>query len=110
MRKTSRLLALMFVAFMILGSTQVQTINSNVDTNQPMGAQLDILSPAGYDSPNITATLNSLANGSTVSGLFDITLNMTTDLTALNLYNNQISDISTLSGLTNLNYLTCLSG
>ncbi|MHA1613747.1 MAG: hypothetical protein ACTSYJ_02815 [Candidatus Thorarchaeota archaeon] len=85
MRKTSRILALMFVAFMILGSTQVQTINSNVDTNQPMGAQLDILSPAAYDSPNITASLVSSANGSTVSGLFDITLNMTTDLTALNL-------------------------
>ena len=85
MRKTSRILALMFVTFMILGSTQVQTINSNVDTNQPMGAQLDILSPAAYDSPNITASLISLANGSTVSGLFDITLNMTTDLTALNL-------------------------
>ncbi len=75
----------MFVAFMILGSTQVQTINSNVDTNQPMGAQLDILSPATYDSPNITASLISLANGSTVSGNFDITLNMTSDLTALNL-------------------------
>ncbi len=85
MRKTSRILALMFVAFMILGSTQVQTINSNVDTNQPMGAQLDILSPAAYDSPNITASLISLANGSTVSGPFDITLNMTSDLTALNL-------------------------
>lgn len=85
MRRTSRILALMFVTFMILGSTQVQTINSNVDTNQPMGAQLDILSPAAYDSPNITASLISLANGSTVSGLFDITLNMTTDLTALNL-------------------------
>ena len=85
MRKTSRILALMFVAFMILGSTQVQTINSNVDTNQPMGAQLDILSPAAYDSPNITASLISLANGSTVSGNFDITLNMTSDLTALNL-------------------------
>ncbi len=85
MRRTSRILALMFVAFMILGSTQVQTINSNVDTNQPMGAQLDILSPAAYDSPNITVSLISLANGSTVSGLFDITLNMTTDLTALNL-------------------------
>ncbi|TFG99788.1 hypothetical protein E4H12_01505 [Candidatus Thorarchaeota archaeon] len=82
MRKTSRLLALMFVAFMILGSTQVQTIT---DTNQPMSTQLDILSPAGYDSPNITASLVSLANGSTVSGTFDITLNMTSDFATLNL-------------------------
>ena len=75
----------MFVAFMILGSTQGQTITSSVDSNQPMGAQLDILSPATYDSPNITASLISLANGSTVSENFDITLNMTSDLTALNL-------------------------
>ncbi|MGY5873027.1 MAG: hypothetical protein RTV72_12330 [Candidatus Thorarchaeota archaeon] len=85
MRKTSRILALMFVAFMILGSTQVQTITTNVDTNQPMGAQLDIPSLALYDSPNITASLISLANGSTVSGLFDITLNMTSDFPTLNL-------------------------
>jgi len=72
----------MFVAFMILGSTQVQTIT---DTNQPMSTQVGILSPATFDSPNITASLVSLANGSTVSGLFDITLNMTSDFTALNL-------------------------
>ncbi len=85
MRKTSRILALMFVAFMILGSTPGQTITSSVDSNQPMGAQLDFLSPAAYDSPNITASLISLANGSTVSGNFDITLNMTSDFTALNL-------------------------
>ncbi|MCK4567013.1 MAG: hypothetical protein KAU48_06865, partial [Candidatus Thorarchaeota archaeon] len=85
MRKTSRILALMFVAFMILGSTPGQTITSSVDSNQPMGVQLDILNPAAYDSPNITASLISLANGSTVSGNFDITLNMTSDFTALNL-------------------------
>jgi len=85
MRKTSRLLALMFVAFMILGSTQGQTITSDVDMNQPMGTQLDILSPAAYDSPNITASLVSLANGSTVTGTFDITLDMGSDFTSLNL-------------------------
>ncbi|MHA1136599.1 MAG: hypothetical protein ACTSSE_08940 [Candidatus Thorarchaeota archaeon] len=82
MRKTSRILALMFVAFMILGSTQVQTIT---DTNQPMSTQVDILSPAGFDSPNITASLVDLANGSTVSATFDIRLNMTSDFAALNL-------------------------
>ena len=72
----------MFVAFMILGSTQVQTIT---DTNQPMSTQVDILSPAGFDSPNITASLVDLANGSTVSATFDIRLNMTSDFAALNL-------------------------
>ena len=82
MRNTSKILALMFVAFMILGSTQVQTIT---DTNQPMSTQVDILSPATFDSPNITATLVSLANGSTVTGTFDITLDMGSDFTSLNL-------------------------
>ena len=82
MRNTSRILAFMFVAFMILGSTQVQTIT---DTNQPMSTQVDILSPAGFDSPNITVSLVSLANGSTVSGTFDIELNMTSDFATLNL-------------------------
>ncbi|MGY5857840.1 MAG: hypothetical protein RTU63_00610 [Candidatus Thorarchaeota archaeon] len=82
MRKTSRILALMFVAFMILGSTQVQTVT---DANQPMSTQVDILSPAGFNSPNITASLVDLANGSTVSGSFDIRLNMTSDFANLNL-------------------------
>ncbi len=81
MRKTSRILALMFVAFMILGATQVDTI-TNID--QPMSTQVDILSPAAYDSPNITASLVSLANGSRVSGTFDITLAMGSDFTSLN--------------------------
>jgi len=85
MRKTSRILALVFVAFMILGSFQGQTITSDVDTNQPMGTQSDNLSPAAYDSPNITASLVSLANGSEVSGTFAITLNMGSDFTSLNL-------------------------
>jgi len=85
MRKTSRILALMFVAFMILGSFQGQTITSDVNTNQPMDTQSDILSPAAYDSPNITASLVSLANGSEVSGPFNITLNMGSDFTSLNL-------------------------
>ncbi len=75
----------MFVAFMILGSIQGQTITSDVDTNQPMGTQLDILSPAAYDSPNITASLVTLANGSEVSETFDITLDMGSDFTTLNL-------------------------
>jgi len=81
MRKTSRILALMFVAFMILGATQVDTV-TNID--QPMSTQVDILSPAAYDSPNITASLVSLANGSRVTGSFDITLNMGSDFTSLN--------------------------
>ncbi|TFG31756.1 hypothetical protein EU528_05305 [Candidatus Thorarchaeota archaeon] len=85
MSKTTRILALMFVTFMILSSTQVQTFTSNVDTKQPMSTQLDILNPAAYDSPNITASLVSLANGSTVSGTFDITLDMGSDFTSLNL-------------------------
>ena len=81
MRKTSRILALMFVAFMILGSIQVDTV-TNID--QSMSTQTDILSPAGYDSSNISASLFSLANGSTVTEPFSITLNMSSDFTSLN--------------------------
>jgi len=81
MRKTSRILALMFVAFMILGSAQVNTI-TNFD--EPMSTQIDILSPAGYDSPNITASLVGPVNGSTATGLINIELDMTSDFPSLN--------------------------
>ncbi|RDE17362.1 MAG: hypothetical protein C4K48_00050 [Candidatus Thorarchaeota archaeon] len=85
MRRTCRLFALIFVAFMILGSTQVQTLAPNAQNNEPVSAQLDILRTAGYDSPNITATLSSPVNGSSVSGTFDISLDMTSDFATLNL-------------------------
>ncbi|TFG34845.1 hypothetical protein EU527_01340 [Candidatus Thorarchaeota archaeon] len=85
MRRTSRLLALIFVTFMILGSTQIQTITPDINGNQPVSASLDILKTAAYDSPNITAMVLSPANGTAVSMTFDISLNMTSDFVTLNL-------------------------
>lgn len=78
-------MALIFVAFIILGSIQSQQVTPNVMGNQPMSAPLSILRTAAYDSPNITASLSSPANGSTVSGTFDIVLDMTSDFVTLNL-------------------------
>jgi hypothetical protein len=85
MRRTCRLMALIIVAFMLLGSTQIQTISPNAQNNKPMSAQLNILRTAGYDSPNITASLSSPENGSSVSGTFNILLDMTSDFATLNL-------------------------
>jgi hypothetical protein len=85
MKRTGRLLALIFVAFMILGSTQVQTISLYAQDTQTMSAPRNILRTAGFDSQNITASLSSPANGTTVSGTFDIILDMTSDFATLNL-------------------------
>lgn len=79
MRRTSRLFALTIVTFMILGSTQIQTIMPGVNGTRPTSAPLDILKTAAYDSPNISATVLSPANGTEVSTTFDISLNMTSD-------------------------------
>ncbi|MFW9956697.1 MAG: hypothetical protein ACFFCT_01385 [Candidatus Odinarchaeota archaeon] len=85
MKRTSRLLALIFVAFMILGSTQVQTISPYAQDTQKMSAPLNILRTAGFDSPNITASLSSPVNGSPVSGTFNIILDMTSDFATVNI-------------------------
>ncbi|MFW9961833.1 MAG: hypothetical protein ACFFDV_12510 [Candidatus Thorarchaeota archaeon] len=84
MKRTSRLLALIFVAFMILGSTQVQTISPYAQGKQEMSAPLNILRTAGFDSPNITASLSSPVNGSPVSGTFNIIMDMTSDFATVN--------------------------
>ena len=84
MRRTSRLFALTIVTFMILGSTQIQTIMPGVNGTRPTSAPLDILKSAAYDSPNISATVLSPANGTEVSTTFDISLNMTSDFPTLN--------------------------
>lgn len=85
MRRTSRLLALLFITFMILGNSQIQTITPDNNAHQPLSASLDILRVAAYDSPNITATVLSPENGTAVSFTFDISLNMTSDFVTLNL-------------------------
>ena len=85
MRRIGRILALVFVTFMILGSAQIQATVSNFESNQSPSASRNILKTAGYDSPNITATVLSPANGTEVSSTFDISLNMTSDFATLNL-------------------------
>ncbi len=85
MRRTSRILAFVFAALMILGSTQIQTITSSFNNNQPLSASNNILKTTAYDSPNITAIVLSPDNGTAVSSTFDISLNMTSDFTSLNL-------------------------
>jgi hypothetical protein len=85
MRRTGRLLALIFVAFMFVGSTQVQMITPLSQDMQPMSPPTSILKTSGFDSPNITATLSSPANGSSVSGTFAINLDMTSDFATINI-------------------------
>jgi hypothetical protein len=84
MRRTGRLLALIFVAFMIVGSTQVQIITPHSQDPQPMSMPTSILRTTGFDSPNMTALLSSPANGSSVSGTFAINLDMTSDFATVN--------------------------
>ena len=86
MRTTSRLFALLFVMMMFVGAAQTQM-------QTPLATQndLDLITPSetllvsGYDSPNITVALTSPANGSTVSGTFDINVVITSDFGSLNL-------------------------
>lgn len=81
MRKTSRLFALLIVTMMFVGAAQTQM-------QSPFAAQnnLDLITPtetmrvSGYDSPYLTILLTSPANGSTVSGIFNIDVNITSIL------------------------------
>jgi hypothetical protein len=86
MRHASRLLALLFITFMILGSSSTQIVapyqSSGRATDLP---PTQVSAPAGYDSPNITAALVSPNNGTSVSGTFDITMDITSDNGPLNL-------------------------
>jgi hypothetical protein len=84
MRITGRLLALIFVAFMLVGSTQVQIITPLSQEPQSVSLPTSVLKTAGFDSPNITATLSSPVNGSSVSGTFAINLDMTSDFATIN--------------------------
>jgi len=46
---------------------------------------IETLRVSGYDSPNITVTLTSPANGSSVADIFDINIDITSDFGTLNL-------------------------
>ncbi len=85
MRKTSRLFALLFITMMFLGAAQTQ-MQSPFATQNNLGliTPTETLTVSGYDSPNITIALTSPANGSSVSGIFDIDVDITSDFGALN--------------------------
>ena len=86
MRQASRLLVVLFLTFMIVGSSQIQmTLPPEENRQVSVPSEPNMMVPAGYDSPNITTTLVSPNNGTTVSGTFDITLNITSDFGPVNL-------------------------
>jgi len=86
MRRTSRLFALLFVTMMFVGAAQTQmqapfATQDNLSLIKPT----EILTVSGYDSPNITIALTSPVNGSSVSGTFNINVDITSDFGTLNL-------------------------
>ncbi|MGY5855056.1 MAG: hypothetical protein RTS72_00560, partial [Candidatus Thorarchaeota archaeon] len=86
MRKTSRLFALLFVTMMFLGAAQTQ-MQSPFATQNNLGliTPTETLVVSGYDSPNITIALTGPANGSSVSGIFNINIDITSDFPSVNL-------------------------
>jgi hypothetical protein len=83
MRRTGKLLALIFLVFMVLSTSQVQIITPLPQDERPMSMPTDISKTSVYDSPNITAALSSPTDGSPVSGIFSINLDMTSDFATL---------------------------
>ena len=86
MTRTSRLFALLFITMMILGAAQTQ-MQSPFATQNNLGliTPTETLMVSGYDSPNISIALTSPANGSSVSGIFDIDIVITSDFATVNL-------------------------
>lgn len=86
MRRTSRLFALLFVTMMFVGAAQT-LMQSPIAAQNNLGliTPTEILMVSGYDSPNITVVLTSPANGSSVSGTFNINVDITSDFGPLNL-------------------------
>ncbi len=86
MKKTSRFFALLIISMMLIGAAQTQMQTPFATQND-----LNLIKPtetlivSGYDSPNITVSLTSPANGSSVSGTFDINVDITSDFGTLNL-------------------------
>ncbi|MGD9395856.1 MAG: hypothetical protein PVJ05_05475, partial [Candidatus Thorarchaeota archaeon] len=86
MRTTSKLFALLIVSMMFLGAAQTQ-MQTPFATQNDLGliTPTETLIVSGYDSPNITIALTSPANGSSVSGVFNIDIVITSDFATLNL-------------------------
>jgi len=85
MRNTSKLFALLFVTMMFVGAAQTQMQSTiAMQNNASLITPTETLVVSGYDSPNITIALTSPANGSTVSGIFDINIVITSDFPSVN--------------------------
>ena len=85
MRSTSKLFALLFVTMMFVGAAQTQMHSQIATQNDPsLITPTENLIVSGYDSPNISIALTSPANGSTVSGTFDINIIITSDFSSVN--------------------------
>ena len=86
MKTTSRLFTLLIVTMMLVGAAQTQ-MQSPFATQNDLGliTPTETLIVSGYDSPNISIALTSPANGSSVSGIFDINIVITSDFTSVNL-------------------------
>ncbi|MFW9795397.1 MAG: hypothetical protein ACFFE2_00055 [Candidatus Thorarchaeota archaeon] len=86
MRTTSRLFALLIVTMIFVGAAQTQ-MQSNITliNDASLTPTTEPLIVSGYDSPNISIALTSPANGSSVSGTFDINIVITSDFSSLNL-------------------------
>jgi hypothetical protein len=86
MRRTSRLFTLLFVTMMFVGAAQTQMQSPfATQNNLSLITPTETLMVSGYDSPNITIALTSPSNGSSVSGIFDINVDITSDFGSLNL-------------------------
>ncbi|MHA1577360.1 MAG: hypothetical protein ACTSU3_08360, partial [Candidatus Thorarchaeota archaeon] len=107
MKKTS-LLMFMVMTVLIIGTIQVQPTSINQTNDLVMTeAPEEVRFISGFDSDNISVVILNPANQSTVSGIFDIEFNITSDYEFLNLtlfvedeiyqdYNNSLIYNSTL--------------
>lgn len=86
MMRSSRLLLLMIVSALIVGAVQVQPLTGPLSTGSvAVGTQKAVCAPSGFHSANITPVLIAPANRSTVVGIFNMTLNITSVNGPLNL-------------------------
>ncbi|MHA2396568.1 MAG: hypothetical protein ACXAC0_07680, partial [Candidatus Thorarchaeota archaeon] len=86
MKTTSRLFALLIVTMMFVGAAQTQMQSPFATQNDlSLMTPTETLIVSGYDSPNISIALTSPANGSSVSGSFDINIVITSDFATVNL-------------------------
>ncbi|MCK4485085.1 MAG: hypothetical protein KAU89_09680 [Candidatus Thorarchaeota archaeon] len=86
MRKTSTLLALIIISALIVGSIRMQPLAElDAEGLTGIGFSSKPMIRAGFDSENISIALLNIANQSTVSGTFNMTVNVTSVNGPLNL-------------------------